>query len=454
MFGLFGNKEEKEERSMGASNISLWNWVNGESKVNSVLSVNTGYSCIRLISNTLSSTPIKYYKETEKGNEELKNNHLTKLMRKPFKNMTYFQWLNVMTTNFNTNGNAYAYIVRQGNRPVELIPLTDELVSLQETTQESEPYYYRITLPNSKRQVEVFPEDMVHMRNITLDGIMGLSPLTYNRLVLEGAKSQLEYQKNFIENSANVSGIIESEKKLSKDMVEELRKNFSSKFSGMENAGKTPVLPEGLKYKQVNIMSPLDTDYINTKKLTEEDVCKIFGVPLSMLGSANSTYSNAEQDSIKFQRYTMQPIQDMLAQELSLKLINPFNQNDTFFEFSPDLIKLTSSKERAETISLLKRDGIITPNEAREYYNKTAKENGDELVIQINTAPQNLVEEKMELENEAVTKSNNEPSVTESNNVTNSNNEENEDRSIEIAKLEKKIHKLSSDLGRLTKLIK
>ena len=164
-----------------------------------------------------------------------------------------------------------------------------------------------------------------------------------------------------------------------------------------------------------------------------------------MLGSNSSTYSNAEQDSIKFQRYTLTPIEDMIAQELGLKLINTYNESDTYFEFSPDTIKLASSKEKSETISLLKREGIITPNEAREYYNLQSKDNGDELIIQINTAPQTLVEEQMEA---SITNTNVE-SVTE---VKEEEvlPKETEDNS-EVEELKRAIQQLKSDIGRLKK---
>ena len=232
----------------------------------SPLSISTAYACMKLKANTISSTRLNYYKSTETGNKLLKGNALTKLMKKPYMNMSYNIWMNTMVLNLDNSGNSYAHIIRDRNgRPKELQPLQPSEVSIMETFNELEPFYYQVTKSN-KKTIKVFPEDMVHFKNISIDGITGISPIQQHKLLFDSAKGQDGYHKMFIENSAGLSGVIETEKKLSKEVVEELRDNFSSKFSGTKNAGKTPVLPEGMKYKQLNVMSPMDTDYINTKK--------------------------------------------------------------------------------------------------------------------------------------------------------------------------------------------
>jgi len=364
MFNWFNKKEEK--RSLNSSN-----WLGGlfgdsflSGRYNNSLSIATAYACIRIKSNTIASKDLIYYKKTKEGNIELKSNKLTKLLKKPFRNMTYNTWMNMMMTNLDLYGNSYAYIVRDINgEPIELVPQKNESVSILLTNDDIE-YYYQITTNN--KTIKVFQEDIIHFKNITLDGIKGLNPLQYHKLTFDSAYSQNQYHKYFVDNSSNISGVIETEKKLSKEAVEELRNNFSSKFSGSKNSGKTPVLPEGLKYKQLNVMSPLDTDYINTKKLTEEEIARIYGVPLSMLGDNSSTYANAEQDNIKFRETSLKPTEKMVEQELGIKLINFYSTTETFFQFFSESIDLSSAKDKADLISQLKREGIITPNEARE----------------------------------------------------------------------------------------
>ncbi len=436
-------KSNKEEtRALGPN---AWLTMNGDKASgyndNTPLSIATGYSCIKLISNTLASSQIKYFQVTDEGNKELKSNRLTKLMKKPSKNMTAYKWKNFLFTSLKTYGNAYAHIIRDSyGKPVELKPLSNDQVSVMYLYNDDLTHYYQVT-NNQKKTVKVDIEDMIHIFELTVDGIVGVSPIQKHKLLFESAKAQTEYHSTFIKNSSNPSGIIETEKKLSKEAVSDLRDNFSSKFSGTKNAGKTPVLPEGLKYKQLNVMSATDTDYIAGAKFTQENMAMIYNVPMSMLGgSGTTTYANAEQDSIKFQRYTLAPIEELLVQELGLKLINFYNESDTFFEFAPDNVKSVSFADKASVITQLKREGIITPNEAREYYNKTSVDNGDELIIQINTAPQNLVEEQMEATIDQTKKP--EPAP-----VTEAPVESKDD----VEEMKRALHKLKSEIGRLKK---
>lgn len=452
------NKVEKEEeyRGLGAggSFVSLFEkhiW--GKTDYNP-LGISTAYRCIQIKSDKIASTPLKFYEKKGSDSIELTDHPLTKLLKRPSKYLTNFKWESMMMTNLQLDGNAYAVILRSDkNRAVELLPLEPKAVSIQQTTIESDPYFYRITFI-SGRTADIWPENIIHYHNFTLDGIKGISPIEKHRDTFESAKEQEVYNKVFIKNSTNISGVLETDKKIKKELADEIRKDFTGKFGGAENAGKTPVLQDGLTYKQLSVLSPLDTDYINTRKLSESEIAKIYGVPLSMIGDTNSKYSNAEQDSKKFNEDTMIPIQKMIAQELTLKLVPSYLENNTFFEFSPDPIKLSSAKDQSEIITQLKLNGIITANESREYYNLNKIKGGDELVIQLNTAPQSLVKEKMESEIKQINKPEPQPTNSTNLNEEKETEKDNTRNDSEVNELRKIIQKLSSDIGRIKKDIK
>lgn len=134
-----------------------------------------------------------------------------------------------------------------------------------------------------------------------------------------------------------------------------------------------------MQYTQMKVISPLDADYVANRKMNKSDVSEIFGVPITMLGDVTATYANAESLALIFQRYTINPLYEMVAQELSTKLIPRHNKSKQKLEFVPETLKLASSKERAETVSLLKNTGIITANESREYYGLPKLKGADEL---------------------------------------------------------------------------
>lgn len=429
MFGWL-KKDETEQRAVTVGSVPS---VFTATSANDVNSISTAYACIRLLTNNTAMTYLKHIETTEDGNEEMTTSRLTHLLKNPTSNVSYYQFMQDITNDFIGKGNGYAIIIRDNGSPSELLYVPEYQVAIYKTDDVNYPYYYQVT--NYGQSFRLAPEDMLHLRNISLDGIVGLSPITVHRLTFDSAESINEYNKAFMDNATSISGILSTDKKLKKETVDDLRKNFGSKFGGASNAGKTPVLSEGMEYTQLRAVSPLDADYIANRKLNKSDIAEIFGVPLSMLGSVESTYTNAEQLALIYNNYTMQPIFEMIAQEMSIKLIPKYNRTKQKLEFYVDSLKLASSKEKAETVSLLTNTGIVTPNESREYYGLSKKDGGDELM-----SADNEVGDEVEA-----------PKNTDDTNVDEGTPEtpSKDIRSIEDIDLE--IHKLKSARGRLEK---
>jgi len=345
-------------------------------KAQDVYGISTSYACIRLLANTVAMTDMKNIRDTDKGEEILKGSRLTSLLKNPEPNVSYFQFMQNMTNQVVGQGNAYAIIIRDGGVPIELLYVPEDQVQIYETLTGPISHYYQFS--SRGKSFSLFPEDVLHFRNITENGYTGLSPLSAHRLTFDAASSMQDYNKTFMDNATNISGIITTDKNLNKETVEELRSNFGKKFGGASQAGRTPVLSNGMTYTQMKVISPLDADYIATRKMSKADIAEIYGVPLTMLGTADATYQNAEQQALIYTQFTINPILEMIAQEMSMKLI-PTWRNSEKLEFRADRFKLTPSKERAETVSLLNNTGIITSNEARELYGYKKLPGGDKL---------------------------------------------------------------------------
>ena len=376
MFNFFKKKNNSGVEERAITSASIENVFSNASR-GTMMGVTTSYACIRLLSQSIASVPLKNFKITNEGAEEQKNSKLTKLMKVPSQNTTYYQWMSSMTTALVSKGNAYSLIVRDNGSPIELLYIEPDCVSVYKTMDINLPYYYMLT--NFGKRYKVFPEDLLHFRNITEDNIIGIAPLTQHRVTFDAAASIGDYNKTFMDNATNISGIISTDKNLDKDTVEDIRRNFGKKFGGANSAGRTPVLSNGLTYSQMKVISPMDADYINNRKMSKSDIAEIFGVPLGMVTNTESKYSNAEQESLNFQQITLSPYFDMIGQEMSMKLITQYSARNTYIEFTPDRFRLTTSKERSETISLLKNTGIMTANEAREHYGLQKLPDGNNL---------------------------------------------------------------------------
>jgi len=331
--------------------------------------ISTLYACVRLITQTIAATELKHI---DKSQEVLNNTRLAKKLQEPQANQSLYNWLSNMTHDLILKGNSYAIIL-----PNEILYVPESQVQIYITEQEENPYFYQIS--NYGKSFRLFPDNVLHFRNIAIDGIVGINPISFHASTFNASLSMAEYQSKFVDNAAQISGVITTEKKLNKETIEQLRSNFSNKFSGANNAGKVPVLSEGMKFNQLDRISPLDMDFINSAKLNKTQIAEIFNVPLSFLGS-EMTYNNSEVEALRFINYTLAPIYKTIEQEMTLKLIS----DNTRLNFIVDSIKSASTKEKAESLSLLVNTGIITPNESRKHYGLTSLQGGDELKSEAN----------------------------------------------------------------------
>jgi len=447
--------KKKEERAVTKANAGglipdLFRLDFLKSRSSDPLNIATAYSCIRLISSTIASTELKHFKKDGYSVEQ-ETSRLTSLLKNPNPYMSQFDLISSMVSDLIGYGNAFLWIQRDDmNVPTNLWYLPQDSVSLYVTTDYQNPFYYEVSYYG--RSYKLWSEDLIHIKNPltgkVASGYWGVSPVQNHRMIFDSSYAQSEYVKVFYDNASNIAGVIETEKKLSAAAIDELRKNFSKKFAGNSNAGKIPVLPEGMIFKQVSPISPMDANYIDTKKMTNIEVCNIYGVPPSMLEIVESKYSNLEQQHLGFHNYTINPIMTSIEQEFNKKLI-PQWRNKEFFNFKVDPLKYSQSKEIAESLSLLRNSSIITTNEAREYYDlksidvEAANELKDQIELDNSSVGDNVAQPKEDYTPDL----NGSKPLTDDNNSISATTAEGA-RSIEI---EKELHKLKTELGRLRK---
>jgi len=430
VFNIFSKKQKTstETRTVGVAS-RLFGWLFNADGVNNYLTIGSVYACIRMIADSVAMTPLKVYMQTKKGREPI-NNTLSKLLENPASNVTGFMWINTMLTQLVGWGNAYSVIVRENGVVKELLYIPTSSVSIQLTYELNDPFYYRVALSNNTF-INVFPDDMLHFKNISLDGIVGESPIALHKTTFDTSHNQAQYADNFVKNGAGLSGIITTEKGLKREQVEQLKQDFKTAYMGSENAGSVPVLGDGMKFEQLKPISPQDADYVASKKLTKSEILEIFKVPPPLLGIIDATYSNTEQLALIYQRYTLTPIYEMIQQELKLKLLSSSQQN-LIIEFMVDALLTTTAKDKVDVITKLTEKGVMTLNEARRRYNLIDEDGLNEVVLPLNSAPMTLHNKVLDPQIVAPTET-----------VTPPEPDDDELRSL--------VHKLQSELGRLKK---
>ena len=143
-----------------------------------------------------------------------------------------------------------------------------------------------------------------------------------------------EYGAKFFANGAAPGGVLEHPGVV-KD-PEKIRESWQSTFGGSGNANKIAVLEEGMKYTPIAI-SPEQAQFLETRKFQIDEIARIFRIPPHMIGDLEkSSFSNIEQQSLEFVKYTLDPWVTRWEQSMDRRLLNPNEKKEYFFKFNVD----------------------------------------------------------------------------------------------------------------------
>ncbi|KPB89472.1 HK97 family phage portal protein [Pseudomonas syringae pv. tomato] len=140
------------------------------------LSISMVWSCVKILSESLSGLPLKLYEDSAEGRKLIPGtDRALKLLRKPNPYMTMLNFLKFVVVNMALRGNAFALIERNRNgEPVGFVPLDCNTVTIDT----DDDLIYWVT-PKAGDRFPVSPESMLHFKLFSLDGIVGLSPIEY-----------------------------------------------------------------------------------------------------------------------------------------------------------------------------------------------------------------------------------------------------------------------------------
>ena len=411
------------------------------------------YASIKIISQTISIADLELYKKTPKGRKLLTEHKLTKLFKAPFLDMTYFNWMQMMMLQLSGYGNAYAIIVRDLNYNVkELVPLEYDMVTVMKDFT-SNVYWYQVS--HNSKTFNVFPENMLHYKLFSTDGIEGLSPIGLHKATIDSLSSESDYLNSFYTNAANISGVIETTGGTGniQKQIDSIKSKFETKYAGSINSGKTAVLPNNMAYKQLKLLSPMDANYIETAKLNRADIAVMFGIPLALLGDlSQATFSNITELNRSFYKMTIAPYFKAIADENSMKLLDDSEKDLTYFEFNADILLSASKADRYATHAIGIRNGIVTRNEVRELENLEKLDGLDEILQESGVMTSKQADEQFKnrgVSDYGTTNSNDDSDIDKSSNSSNISDETTDDVT---ALVKKDINDLKARLGRIEAL--
>ena len=148
-------------------------------------------------------------------------------------------------------------------------------------------------------------EDVLHVPGLGFDGLIGYSPIALAKNAIGMTLATEEYGASFFRNGANPGGVLEHPGIL-KD-PKRVRDSWNEVYKGVANAHKVAVLEEGMKYTQIGI-PPEEAQFLQTRKFQINEIARLYRIPPHMVGDLEkSSFSNIEQQSLEFVKYTLDP---------------------------------------------------------------------------------------------------------------------------------------------------
>lgn len=359
------HSRDKPQNSVGGGWSFLFGGTTSGKAVNERTAMQTSavYACVRILSESIAVLPLHVYRYTDNGGKERTSMHpLYRLLHdEPNREMTSFVFRETLMAHLLLWGNAYAQIIRDGRGyPVALYPMLPDRMSVDRNPQGELIYTYQ----SDKGQVKLRKESVLHIPGLGFDGLIGYSPIAMAKNAVGLALATEDYGAAFFANGANPGGVLEHPGVIKPEQADRLRESWATQFGGA-NAHKVAVLEEGLKFHQMSI-PPEQAQFLETRKFQINEIARIFRVPPHMVGDLEkSSFSNIEQQSLEFVKYTLDPWVVRWEQSLQQSLILPSEKSAVFIRFNLDGLMRGDYQSRMQGYSVGIQNGFYSVNDVR-----------------------------------------------------------------------------------------
>jgi len=388
--GLFRRKarDHPENRTVGSQYTFFMGGSSAGKSVTerSAMQMTAVYSCVRILAEAVAGLPLHFYKYNNDGSKSkaIDSNLYHLLHDEPNPEMSSFVFRETLMTHLLLWGNAYAQIIRNGKGEViALYPLMPNKMSVDRDENGVLYYTYQRSQEEGKESgtVTLSTRDVLHIPGLGFDGLVGYSPIAMAKNAIGLAIATEEYGAKFFANGAAPSGVLEHPGTI-KDPAR-LRENWNATFGGSANSGKVAVLEEGMKYTPISI-SPEQAQFLETRKFQINEIARIFRVPPHMVGDLEkSSFSNIEQQSLEFVKYTLDPWIIRWEQSLNKALLSVDEKKVYFFKFNVEGLLRGDYQSRMQGYATARQNGWMSANDIRELENldKIPAESGGDLYL-------------------------------------------------------------------------
>ena len=361
----------------------------------SAMQMTAVYACVRILSEAIAGLPLHLYRYNDDGGKEKALEHPLYLLLhdEPNPEMSSFVFRETLMTHLLLWGNAYAQIIRNGKgEVVALYPLMPNRMAVDRDSQGKLYYSYQMSNSDAPTMtggtVILKPSDVLHVPGLGFDGLVGYSPIAMAKNAIGLAIATEEFGAKFFANGATPGGLLEYPGTV-KD-PDRVRESWNKGFSGSQNAGKVAILEEGMKYTPISI-APEQAQFLETRKFQINEIARIFRVPPHMVGDLEkSSFSNIEQQSLEFVKYTLDPWVVRWEQSIQRTLLTAEEKKQYFVKFNLEGLLRGDYQSRMNGYATARQNGWMSANDIRELENLDripSSDGGDLYLINGNMLP-------------------------------------------------------------------
>ncbi len=352
----------------------------------------TVFACIRILADSIGKLPVKVYQHN--GTVD---HYLTPLLKtRPNPWMSARDFFKALEVKRHLYGNAYAWLEfetkgKDAGKITGIYPLDSSKIEIYIDDIGLLPgkgrlwYVYR---DSKGTEYRIDPDEILHFKGLTSDGIVGITPLTQLRKTIENAGAASQYLNNSFKTGLQTKGIIHYIGDLSPEAQRRFRERFEEMASGLKNANRVSLLPIGYQFQPLSL-TMADAQFLENTQLTVKQIAAAFGVKNHQLNDLDrATHTNVEHQQRKFYVDTLMDILTGYEQELTYKL---FTQRELekgyYIKFNVNAILRADPKTRYEGYRIAIQSGFMTANEVRALEEMEALPGGDKLLVNGNMMP-------------------------------------------------------------------
>lgn len=373
LMGIRGVRDKPKNSYAGSALSFLFGRSTSGKPVNERTAMQTTavYSCVRILAEAVASLPLHIYQYTDKGKERVADHPLYSILHdEPNEEMTSFVFRETLMSHLLIWGNAYAQIIRDGaGRVIGLYPLLPNKMQVDRAENGEIIYIYSRDSeenPNFSTYGQIYlrQQDVLHIPGLGFDGLVGYSPIAMAKNAVGMTQACEEYGASFFANGANPGGVLEHPGVL-KDPGK-VRESWNAVYRGTNNAHKIAVLEEGMKYQQIGI-PPEEAQFLETRKFQINEIARLYRIPPHMVGDLEkSSFSNIEQQSLEFVKYTLNPWVIRWEQSLQKALLLPEEKKEYFIKLNVDGLLRGDYQSRMTGYATARQNGWMSANDIRE----------------------------------------------------------------------------------------